>query len=219
MSGLLRLANEFIDRMMNPAFGSLVNDEYAMRLGELLSDDEASARLESEMGRLTRVDELSAHTWMWLLSMPGSDTALGTDLLLELARAFQSATFRVAVIDCATRGRPRMGPTEDITLEEVPTLDQIDDRFLSGLVQSAVRTPRAQVTTNGVDVGSFPEAETLLVALLTVDRRDCHQVARALLHYEWPGQRALLAFFESRTTAMDDESRNRWLRLRPAREE
>ena len=70
------------------------------------------------------------------------------------------------------------------------------------------------------DVGIARElrtAQSMLVALLTVNRRVCHQAASALLHHEWAGQSALLEFFESRTAAMDQESRTQWLRLSPDR--
>jgi hypothetical protein len=58
MSGMLRLANDFVERMMNPVFGPLVNDDYAMQLADLLGDDRTLNTLLGEASRLRRVDEL-----------------------------------------------------------------------------------------------------------------------------------------------------------------
>lgn len=127
MSGILRLANEFIERMMNPAYGQVINDEYSMMLGDLLADGEDVERLLSEAHRLSRVDELSAYTWTWLLTLPGTENQLSKELLLELGQQFQAPAFRVAVIDCALRGSYRLAEGEGPHFDRVPTLDEIEN--------------------------------------------------------------------------------------------
>ncbi|WP_328323934.1 hypothetical protein OHA70_31990 [Kribbella sp. NBC_00382] len=218
MSGILRLANEFIERMMNPAYGQVINDEYSMMLGDLLADGEDVERLLSEAHRLSRVDELSAYTWTWLLTLPGTENQLSKELLLELGQQFQAPAFRVAVIDCALRGSYRLAEGEGPHFDRVPTLDEIENPWLARLVLSTLPSVPDEAPDAGagtVDSSAYQDAENLLVALLTVDWQDCRLAAVALLNHEWAGRRELLSFFRSRTTAMDEESRARWLRLSP----
>jgi hypothetical protein len=62
-------------------------------------------------------------------------------------------------------------------------------------------------------LATHDDVESLLVALLSVDWRECRQAAVALLRHDWDGHAMLLESFKSRTAAMDEESRASWLRL------
>jgi hypothetical protein len=221
MSGLLRLANDFVERMMNPAFGPLVNDDYSMRLGELLADERSSEMLLAEARRLNRVDELSAHTWLWLLTLPGPKAPLSDDILLRLCQELRAPAFRVTVLNCVFRDRPQLEPDEAPAFDEPPTIEDIENPWLAELIRSAVREPlphdhdRSLEPEPSSEPTTVDDAQSLLVALLSVDWRECREAAAALLRHDWRGHDDLLAFFHSRTTAMDEESRALWLRLAP----
>lgn len=217
MSGLLRLANDFIERMMNAAYGPLVNDDYAMQLGELLGDPADAELLATEAQRLNRVDELSPHTWLWLVSLPEAQDRLSRELLVELCLQFDSAAYRSTVIDCITRGRPRLAPGQSVVFD-TPSLDEIEDPQLADLVRATVGMQHREELQSVAEVArDYRNAESMLVALLTVNRRVSHQAASVLLHHDWPGQPGLLDFFESRISTMDPESRAQWGRLGPGR--
>ncbi|GAA4363855.1 hypothetical protein [Nocardioides caricicola] len=223
MSGLLRLANEFLERMMNPSYGPLLNDEYAMRLGELLADEHTSDQLAQEATRLTRVDELSAHTWLWLLGQPQAD-AIDRGLLGYLCIEFEAAAFRARVIDSALRDNPRLEPGE-VYVSGRQSIQELENVWLRDLVATVVQlgddsegTQAPSSDSAGNFRGPDPyNAQSMLVALLSVGRRDCHEAAAALLHHEWAGQDALLRSFDSRMTSMDEASQTQWTRLRPGR--
>lgn len=224
MSGLLRLANEFIERMMNPSYGPLVNDEYAMRLGELLADEDTSDQLTQEATRLTRVDELSAHTWLWLVGQPQA-AAIDRGLLRNLCIEFEAAAFRARVIDSVMRDYPRLEPGQ-VYVPGRLSVQEIENVWLRDLVATVVQRgdepegTRAPPFFDSVDTFRRRDpynAQSMLVALLSVGRRDCHEAAAVLLHHDWAGQDALLQFFDSRMTSMDEASQTQWTRLRPGR--
>jgi hypothetical protein len=222
MSGLLRLANEFIERMMNPAYGPLVNDDYSMRLAEFLADDSNTETLMYEAERLSRIDDLSAHTWMWLIGLPEARTRIDRDLLRDLCLEFEAASFRATIIDSVMRESPRLETGEAVAFVS-PSLDGIQNPWLQSLVRAVVREedvdrsdpPPDETRSSPPVVSRHHSAPSMLVALLTVNRGACHQAASALLHHEWVGHAALLEFFESRIAAMDPESRAQWLLLAP----
>lgn len=223
MTGVLALTNEFIERVMNPAFGSQINDDYSMRLGELMADPRSESLLESEVERLTRVDDLSAHTWLWLLKQDVAKRRLSHQLLADLCLAFQAPAFRVLVIDCATSEHPRLEPGEVDVTGIPPAIDNVESGWLSGLVRRVVGHTDPHTHNGDGRDGSveqpardFRSAESLLLALLTIDRGQCLQAAWAMLHHEWEGQAHLLEFLRGRTATMDEEARLRWQRLMPA---
>jgi len=61
MSEVLTLASDFIERMSNPAYGILVNEDYSTRLGTLLSSDRFDGLLRREVEQLNDPESLT-HT-------------------------------------------------------------------------------------------------------------------------------------------------------------
>lgn len=51
MSILLSLSADFIDKMSNPAYGSMINEEYALKLGQLMKDELFVKTFETEVQR------------------------------------------------------------------------------------------------------------------------------------------------------------------------
>lgn len=221
MSPLLHLLNDFVERMMNPVHGALINDEYSMRMGELLADAAGIDQLASEVRRLERVDELSTHAWLWLVDTPQTQTEINRQLLLELCLEFEAPALRVKVIDCALRESPRSEANEFYRADRPPTLEEIANPWLADLTQRLVRTPIgdpdpvASYGTSERSLAATRNAQSMLIALFTVGRTESEQAAVALLHHEWAGHGALLEFFRSRIATMDEASRRQWLRLAP----
>jgi len=103
MPDFLNLTADFFERMVNPAYGATVNEEYGLRLAALLSDERARSLLAHEVAQLSDPNTLTAHGWLWLLSYTRSNSiALSPDLLLQLAERWSSVSMLVAVIDAAT---------------------------------------------------------------------------------------------------------------------
>jgi hypothetical protein len=219
MSTLLGLANDFVEQMINPAAGLLVNNEYSLRLGDLLSDAEALGRLRAEIRELRRLDDVSARTWMWILSLPQSHLDLDPELLRQLCREFRGPAFRAAVLACVFRDGQPVPSVEELRLGHITSFENLDNDWLRVLVEDVLREPHTDQRDR--DAGSVEpsepsandDAESLLVALLTVDSRECLEAGVALLRHPWSGQTGLRIFFESRTSAMDNESRALWLGL------
>lgn len=49
MSNFLAVADDFLERMNNPAYGGAVNDEYAMKFARLLRDEQFEEQLNRQI--------------------------------------------------------------------------------------------------------------------------------------------------------------------------
>jgi hypothetical protein len=215
MSSLIELAAEFFDRMANPVFGAHVNDEYALRFASLVRDSAVAERLDVEAGRLQSVDALSAYGWTWLLGWARTrNLRLDVELLLDLCERWDSAAFKASVINAAL--------TQYSGSETRSTLDGIPDPWLQRLLLRAVeREPIGDsdeplVSPSQLTPARNLHAQSLLIALLLVERDVTLDAASALLRHEWDGRDALLEFFWSRVDDLDPGTSARWQsRLEP----
>lgn len=213
MSEILTLASEFIERMANPAYGTAVNEEYSLRFAELLSRDRLPGLLREEAQRVTDVNALGGHGWLWFLNWArANDLRLHETLLLDLADRWSSVFMQVLIIDVATRG---------IALPSWPVtdLEEFPNEWLRGLLRLAVRqeereTPerdnRFEDEANREQPARTARAETTLISLMQVGRPVTVEAAAALLHHPWIGHDQLVRFYFSRLTTMDAETRREW---------
>lgn len=219
MSSLLELATEFLDRMTNPAYGADVNEEYALRLARLL-DGALAERLASEAQELRTPDALTPHAWTWLLGWAKSaGTALDPELLLALCEQWESATFKAAVIEAAIVNDS--GEPSSAGVRDVPDVRDFPNPWLRTLLTRATH-PDVEPTRADSKVPltrgyrHSRHVQSLLNALLLVERDVTVRAAAALLREPWEGQRALLEAFWARIESLDPETREVWLgRLQP----
>ena len=223
MTTLLPLASEFIERMSNPAYGVLVNEDFAMRFAELFeSTGKFERTLKREDKSLTSTDALTAHGWMWLLGWARSQRlALSETLLLEITEKWKTnVPMQSLAIEIATqtaRWKRR---------SHAPSLHEFEHPFLRELLQRAVRPQRDQPNrTERIEGDNFDDssplkeirtdrAESTLVALIDVELDITLDAAAALLNHAWEGQRDLLVFYDYLQAGFDPETQKKWaLRL------
>jgi hypothetical protein len=215
MNALLTLASEFIERMSNPAYGVLVNEDYAIRFAEVL-DSEGSTferTLKREAKSLTSTDALTAHGWMWLLSWARSRRlTLSNKLLLEITDKWTSVPMQSLAIEIATQtARWRQKA-------HVPSIYEFEHPFLRELLRRAVE-PRRDESRDQVRIkDETPQlreirtdrAESTLVALINVESNITLDAAAALLNHPWEGQHTLLFFYEYLQAGLDPETQKEW---------
>lgn len=209
MSHILPLASDFIERMSNPSYGIRVNEDYSIRLGTLLSSEGFEHELLREIEQLRDPEALTPHGWLWLLSWTRAKGAsLDGKLLLHLAESFSSVFMQAAVIDLATLGFD--GQSSDSTA----TIAEFSHPWLSMLLSNCTDAhgdddkERRQADTR--------RAETVLIALMQVNREITLDAASTLLNHSWAGQPLLVQFFWSLCNELDDETQEVWIsRLRP----
>jgi hypothetical protein len=138
MTALLTLASEFIERMSNPAYGVLVNEDYTIRFAELFdSDGKFERTLKREAKSLTSTDALTPHGWMWLLAWARSQRlALNQTLLLEITDKWTSVSMQSLAIEIATQS------VRWKRHAHIPTLYEFEHPFLRELLGRAVQPPR-----------------------------------------------------------------------------
>jgi len=224
MTVLLTLASEFIERMSNPAYGVLVNEDYALRFAELLDSEVNFERtLKREAKSLTSTDALTAHGWMWLLGWARSQRlSLNETLLLEITDKWPSVSMQSLAIEIATQTARWKRRTR------VPSLEEFEHSFVRELLRRAVRPRRDQSRENARTEGEqFDEpahpkeirtdrAESTLVALIDVELDITLDAAAALLNHPWEGQPDLLVFYEHLQGGFDPETQKEWAkRLHP----
>jgi hypothetical protein len=220
MSRLLGLTAEFFERVMNPAYGIAVNDDYGIRLLGMLKDEvfEESLKQEAKEVKDTRV--LTAHGWLWLLSWARSvDTTLDPDLLLGLAVETGSILLQVQAIDLATRD------AEVRRSRGTPSVVEFRHEWLRKLLMKCVAESAAKDISDEV-AGKYKSrdytrlAESILIALLQVGNDACIEAASALVNHNWSGHQQVRDFLAERAKEADGETRRQWmskLRIRPGR--
>jgi hypothetical protein len=208
MSSLIELATEFLDRMGNPAYGSQVNEDYATRLTRI-SDEDFQHSLSAELGRLKDPSALTPYGWICVLHWSRETGArLNDDLLIQLCEKWESAAFKAQVIDVAV--------PEDNSIPEPPDggVEQFPQPWLRELLVRAVQEVRRPGREPFAEE-SFPaqhsgHVESLLMALISVERPVTIAAASALLREYWDGQGTLLNFFWGRVDDLDEETAALW---------
>lgn len=219
MSTFLTIASDFIDRMSNPAYGVLVNEEYALRFAELLAEEgELQHTLRREAERLTNVHTLTAHGWVWFLGWAQSEgVRLSDNLLLEITERWTNVLIQSLAIETAVQDVEWERAANTALLVEFP------NDFLRHLMIRAVEPPR-RIPKEGMgpDALRHPDhirtdrAEAVFVALLDVELDITLDAASALLNHRWEGQEELLQHYRHLASGVDPETRQQWEeRLRP----
>jgi hypothetical protein len=223
MSDLLFLAKDFIERMANPAYGLVTNEEYALQFAMLLQREGFEQKFLQEIREVEDRDVLSSHGWLWLVGWAKSrNIDLTTDLLVELFDEWSDVFVKTNVMDLATRNAEYKVPGYlDISIENFP------DEFLRRVMLSAVRIEREGSRELGRTfdeqeefrrpeaVPAIGRAEALLVSLLQVGRSITLNAASTFLSYEWQGQGHMQIFFFLLYDKLDEESQTAWRRSIP----
>jgi hypothetical protein len=223
MSDLLFLAKDFIERMANPAYGLVTNEEYALQFAMLLQREGFEQKFLQEIREVEDRDVLSSHGWLWLVGWAKSrNIDLTTDLLVELFDEWSDVFVKTNVMDLATRNAEYKVPGYlDISIENFP------DEFLRRVMLSAVRIEREGSRELGRTfdeqeefrrpeaVPAIGRAEALLVSLLQVGRSITLNAASTFLSYEWQGHGHMQIFFFLLYDKLDEESQTAWRRSIP----
>ena len=220
---LIELAAEFFDRMANPVYGAQVNEEYALRFGQLM-DDEATYRMAREVRQVRSVSALSPSGWSWLLGWVRTEpeAELSPSVLRDLCEQWPSTTFKAEVIRTALSRSDRPVSRDSYGRDQVG-IDSLPDPWLRELLFRSVRPETTEETD--IELSDTDRAEptlhsrhvhSLLMALILVDTEESLDAAAALLQHPWPGQESLVSAFWSRVNALEEEAREVWIdRLRP----
>lgn len=216
MTSLLVLARDVLDRLGNPSFGVVENDEQAHLLASILASDDLE-RFANEVERLDDVAALTPYGWVWVLQFAlGQDISLGDRVLTELCRGWDEPAFKALVIEVA------ISPGS-----EGETLSERARNWLEELVDLVTAVYGAEPSSDPAesDDGEEPsssvaesvdveEAEALLVALLIVGSEETRRTARRLANRDWPGATALAEFVGSHLDDTDPLTRLAWEALR-----
>jgi hypothetical protein len=224
MSDFLFLARDFIEHMVNPAHGVVVNEEYALRFASLLQRKGFEDLFLQEIRDARDQNALTSHGWLWLVGWAKSrNIDLPTELLVDLFEEWSDVFVKTTILDLATRNAEYRPPDHlEISITDFP------NDFLRRVMLSAVRVEREEYTDlkglpreRGDEIRrpeAIPEmnrAESLLVSLLQVGRPITLGAASTFLRYEWQGQRHMLNFFRLLYERLDEESRTAWSRSIP----
>ena len=221
---LIELAAEFFDRMANPVYGAQINEEYALRFGQLM-DAEAAYRMDQEVGQLRSVSALSPSGWSWLLGWVRTrppEAELNPSLLLDLCEQWESAAFKAEVIRTALSRSDRPHSPDSYGGAE-DGIGSVPDPWLRELLFRSV-APEATQETDVESDDAIPTGPTLhsghvhslLMALIFVDTDESLDAAAALLQHPWPGHETLVAAFWSRVNGLEVEAQAIWIeRLHP----
>lgn len=206
MNSFLTLARDYIERMSNPAYGLVVNEDYSQRFGSLLNSENFKGLMMHEVRQLQEVDELTPHGWSWLLAWATSNNiGLNNDLLFHLFLDSTNVFMKSMVILAATSDLERRGEYK----QKYEHHQTSADVFLSRIVDYA--TGERWTSNEEFIPGKFNLAEVTLVALLQADTNASLKAAGALLRRDWQGHSALANYFETLTNNLDAETRQVWI--------
>lgn len=204
MSGMLHLTSEFLERMTDPAYGAQINEEYGLRFGALIQDEDSLEVFREHLEGLSDPRLFSAPTWLWLLQWARSrDYVLREDLLERLIDQFPHPFMQTYVI---AAGTTRVEGWQDA---RVSPLERFEHPWLRRVMLRLV----APVGSESADerVQAHP-ATTFVIALMQVGTPVCRAAAIALARYEWIGRQSLLDNLQQRLANMDDATREEWIR-------
>jgi hypothetical protein len=211
MSDLLTLARDYIDRMANPVYGIATNEDYAIRFAKLFESEGFEAQIRAEIRTLRSRDALTSYGWLWLIGWAKSRRIdLNEELLVELFEQWSGVFVRSAIIDLATQSAEyeSQGRRKRSLLE-------FPNRFLAQIMRLATEGEEEDRPLDE-QRRSTGRAESVLIALLQVDKPITLDAASALLQYEWWGREQLLEYFWALSDTLDAETRSVWIeRLEP----
>ena len=214
MSQVLALASEFIERMSNPAYGIIENEDYAMRFGALLKSEGFEKMLGHEVALMRNPDSLSPHGWLWLLGWARSK-AIDPDegLLMHLSESLSSVFMQVSVIEVATRAAKWEPQGNEVPIED------FQHQWLSRLMLGCITFQDKQRKSKSDAHIDTRRAEVILVALMQVGSDVTLDAARSFLHHHWAGHNMLVKFFWSLCDELDEDTKKEWVsRLNPPKQ-
>ena len=213
MSVLFRLSRDFIDKLSNPSHGSLVNEEYSLKLAQVMEEEGFKNQFARDLEQLTDPDTLSSYGWTWLLRWCRiNEIPPHYKLLTSLMHRWSDVFIQSLIIDTATFRDEKKDSSEwlDNIIRDVTSTPEHDK---SG--QESRTLLRSKKESSELDSPAFrtQPAENLLLALLHLETGIAINGAKQLLRTEWRGQRALLNYFRVRVDLLDEDTRKRWISM------
>lgn len=209
MAALLTLAADFIEKVSNPSYGRLINEEYSMKLGQLMNEEGFKDTLRREIETTTDVNTLSSHGWIWLIQWCRiNEIKLPAELSLRLVQRWSNVFVQASIIDLATYDT-------DESNRSLPNTRGPDNDWLIQLIEICTTSPRNEQTESSSEeenVNSLA-AENLLIALLQVGSFVAITTAQRLLNEQWPGREKLRRFFWFRFDRLDAQTQEIWLSI------
>lgn len=202
MSTLLTLAADFFEKMQNPEYGSVTNDEYSHRFALLIRGERNIERISTEIVQLRRENELTAGGWLWVLKWAKARRLkLNKELLISLAKSYASVPMLFPIVSYSTAFSEWEPHTDIYSIQ--------DSRFgiIGDIMSFGVREPIDGEEIENIDVHY---SESLLLALLQVEHPMTLDAARSLLNHDWAGMFKLRETYFSFCDDLDEESRENW---------
>jgi hypothetical protein len=206
MSELLTLARDYIDRMANPSYGYVTNEDYSLRFAQLLTREGFESSLRDEIRASRDTDALTSNGWLWLIQWARTrQIEMDEDLLLGLFEEWSSLPARCAIVDLATY-KSELRPGPDSQLSEFP------HRFLARIMRAATQTEDLKRKDRPLPerLRLTARAESVLVVFLQVGTPLTLAAATALLRYRWQGHDELSEYLILLAETLDPETRKVW---------
>jgi hypothetical protein len=217
MSDILFLARDFIERMVNPAYGIAVNEEHALQFAVLLQREGFEERFIRELREVKEREALTSYGWLWLIGWAKSkQIELPTELLVDLFDEWSDVFIKTNVVDLATQNTSFELASRFYPMFEFP------NEFLQRIMVSATRVELEQVPNfeqfadtreefiRAEPIPTMGRSEALLVSLLQVGRPITLGAASSFLQFGWKGQRHMVNFFWLLYDRLDGESQSAW---------
>jgi hypothetical protein len=209
MSTLIRLASDFIEKMNNPSYGPLINEEYSLRFTQLIGEEGFSQLIKSEIELIRDPDELNSYGWLWLINWcKVNDVRIPERLSMQLMSRWSNVFMQAAIIDLFTN------TDKEPKIEYSDNQPRISNKWISQIVENSTSTIGKSDTEKEFDKEkpfNIVSAQNLLIALLQVGNRASIVGAQYLLEYNWPGKDRLQFFFSQRLERLDEETRKAWI--------
>jgi hypothetical protein len=211
MSVLIKLASDFIEKMTNPSYGGVVNDDYALKFSVLLNENEFEGRFVEEIQSIDNINSLTSSGWVWILNwLQSKKIELKSEVKVELIKRWLNIILRSLVIESSPYAK---GKESSVVNSSIYDFDPWLRDVLTWSLQ--VETELKEGNKDEVDV-SIRNAESLLFALMQAGTPLSLAAAGALLNHEWYGQGALNNSFEDFCKRLDRETGILWREtLRP----
>jgi hypothetical protein len=206
MSILISLASDFIDKMNNPSYGVLINEEYSLKFNDLLGQENFNQVLRNEIAQVKNADELTSYGWLWLLKWcRANEVELSQVLTKELMRRWANVFIQISIIDLATFRE------EERISGGISNQPEFNNSWLKDVVMETLQDS-AQLRDN-LNEGetNTRDAENLLITLLQMGNRISLLAAKYLLSYQWRGQQKLRNFLRQRYARLDEETKIEWM--------
>lgn len=218
MTAILALTRDFIERMANPAYGGVANEEHSLRFAQSMRDERFRRLFTDEVRSIRIVDTLTSHGWLWLVGWAKANAVeMDVSVLAVVYDEWASVFLKKEIVELALQR------SKDDESPRHATIDEYPNDFLRAILTSSVQTriweapadesfPRSLVEEAAiVRRPNTAKAKMTLAALMQSNRRLAHGAAGTLMSHEWEGQKAIVEFFWSLADGVDDETRSNWI--------